>query len=51
MAFFEELCKVIILNLRMSDAFSLHLIFICLPYALFLVQRNLRYLLVFAKQS
>ena len=51
MAFFEEFYKVFILNLRMSDAVSLHLIFICLPYALFLVQSNSRYLLVFGKQS
>ena len=51
LTFFEEFCKVIMLNLRMSDAISLHLIFICLPYALFLVQNNSRYFLVFAKQS
>ena len=51
LTFFEEFCKVIMLNLRMSDAISLHLIFICLPYALFLVQSNSRYFLVFAKQS
>ena len=43
---FEEFCKV-----KMSDAVSLHLIFIFLPYALFPVQSNLRYLLVLAKQS
>ena len=49
--FFEEFCKVITLSLRMSDAVSLHLIFICLRYTLFPVQSNSRYLLVFAKQS
>ena len=38
LTFFEEFCKVIMLNLRMSDAISLHLIFICLPYALCPVQ-------------
>ena len=36
MTFFKEFFKVIMLNLRMSDAVSLHLMFICLPYALFL---------------
>ena len=51
MIFFEEFCKVIMLNFRMSDAISLHLIFICLPYALFPVQSNSIYLLVFAEQS
>ena len=30
---------------------SLHLLFICLPYALFPVQSNSRYLLLFVKQS
>ena len=51
MTFFEEFGKVIMLNLRMSGAVSLHLIFICLRYALFPIQSNSRYLLVFAKQS
>ena len=32
------------LNLRMSDAVSLHLIFIFLPYALFTVQSTVLYL-------
>ena len=39
------------LNFRMSDAVSLHLISICLRYALFPVQSNSKYLPVFAKQS
>ena len=48
---FEEFCKVVMLNFRMSDAISLHLIFIYLRYALFPVQSNSIYLLVFAEQS
>ena len=51
MNFFEEFFNVIMLNLRMSDAVSLHLIFICLPYALFPVQSTSKFLLVFVKQS
>ena len=38
MTFFEEFCKVVMLNLKMNDPVSLHVIFICLRYALFPVQ-------------
>ena len=40
MTLFEEFCIIIMLNFRMSGAVSLHLIFICLRYALFPVQSN-----------
>ena len=34
------------LNFRMSDAVSIHLIYICLPYALFPIESTSKYLLV-----